>query len=253
MEYEDKLALLVSKKNSWTHEKRIEYYGLSTPPNIKYGTDWSYMWEETDAGVVVMTQKYQRTSLEYILYGNDGKFYSLSEEYGEHDWDLLREMYIHGSMTGDFRTEVPVFYSVVNLSDSNWAFTVTAAPNGDMGNTIYTSVIESGDDSNYHIQSIYDIETVAKTMWPLCEKYGVGMSQQIFCFTNLWENGGGRYFRLPGRYTYTFTEARNLGIAMLKVTTIKKWNLLKTALGYNGMTDKEATEYIELAKLRWSL
>ena len=252
-DYQDKLDFLIEKLNYWTEDRKNEFYGCP-PPNKKYGEGWHHIWEDTELGLLHINKKYERTSIEVILYGNDNRFYSINNVFGPNDWNILREVYVAGTLYEDFNFEVPVYHDVVSINEVDWSFDVTMPPWGTFGNDPWQDFLSDSTNPQFLETLIIQTAKVAKTIYSVTQKYGEGMSQQVFCGATRWKNERGYYFRVPGLYTQTYDEAMSCGIASLKVINLKKFNVLKSMYNANPIIDNPNIDpVIALAKEHWAL
>jgi hypothetical protein len=253
MLYEQELLHLIEKLDYWTKE-RIQhfFYAGFAPITQKYGKDWSQVWEETDLGLVLIHNRFKRKFKEIILYAKDGKIYKLNEYYGDHDWDIWRELYVKAHETGEFRLEVPFYYQLIPVNGVNWAFSVSMPPGGELGTNIYETWMGASNGSEFLNQLVFDIEALVKNLKPIVEKYNVGMSSRIFCPIIAWNNNGGRYFMEPGDYNMSYSEAVRHGIAMAKIAQTKKISLFNGLFAQNiAVSDVNVNDVVDLIKERW--
>lgn len=253
MLYEQELLHLIEKLDYWTKE-RIQnfFYAGFAPTNQKYGTDWSQVWEETDLGSILIHNRFKRQYREIILYGKDSKLYKLNEYYGEHDWDIWRELYLKAFETQEFRLEVPIYHQLIPVNGVNWSFTVSMPPTGELGTNVYDTWMDTPNVNEFLNQLVLDIGILANHLKPIVEKYNVGMSARTFCPIISWTNSGGQYFMEPGDYTMSHTEAVRHGIAMAKIAHNKKLGIFTGLFTQNILAgEANVDNVIDLIKERW--
>lgn len=253
MKYEQELALLIEKVTYWTPERITHlFYSGTTPPNQKYGTDWQQVWEETELGFYIIQKKFHRSSIEAVLYGNDGLIYRLNNTYGEKDWDVWREIYLASFETQDFRIEVPINYQIIPVGADNWAFSVSCPPGGDLGLNVLEEYLEIEDTNLFFSELIEDVAVFASHMKKITEKYGVGTSWLVYCGGWRYKNSSGKYFLFSGNLNTPYEEAAKRGIAIMKVIHIGQFNILHSIFKkQDPLTDSEWNSIINNAKERW--
>jgi hypothetical protein len=245
----DPLDLLKDRLQYWTEERKNEFYSMP-PPNKKYGESWHWVWEDTELGKLYIHKKFNRTSIEVVLEGNDNRFYSLNNEFGKNDWNIFREVYVESVLQNNFRFEVPIDHQIVNIDGVDWSYTITQAPFGSIGVDTYQDVFENIEDINYMSRLVEQTEQVAKCIYNVTQRYNEGMSPQVFCGAVRRKNETGHYFKVPGNYTETYSTAMITGLALFKILNVKKYNLFRQM---HGLEPLDAEQFVTMAKQRWTL
>lgn len=243
------LDFLIDRINYWTEERTNEFYG-TVPPNKKYGETWHAVWEETEHGLLTISKRFDRTAIEVTLYGNDERFYTLNDTFGEHDWSIIREVYVLGTLYDNFRTEVPLDYQVVEINGKQWAYMVSKAPYGGIGTNPWDDFMGSTNVTEFMEKLINDTAVVAKSINSCAKNNNGGMSPHIFCGTIRWRNETGYYFRIPGNYTQDYNDSAAHGVAMMKLIHLPRLNFFSSF--YNATpSDADQTNIVNLAKEKW--
>jgi hypothetical protein len=245
----DPLDLLKDRLQYWTEERKNEFYGMP-PPNKKYGEGWHWIWEDTELGKLYIHKRYDRSSTEVVLEGNNNKFYSLNNQFGEKDWNIFQEVYVESALQREFRFEVPVHHEIVNIDGVDWSFTVTQAPYGSIGTDGWSDAFDNIEDPNFLNILIEQTGLVAKSLNNITQRYNEGMTPHIFCGTLRWKNESGYYFRVPGHYAETYNDAMIRGLALFKILHITKYNSLRKL---HNLEPVDPAPYVALAKEKWKL
>jgi hypothetical protein len=226
MAFETELQNLKDKKEYWKDVNRLNFFYGCECPNEK----WTSVWEDTPEGLYVLCETY--THNEVTLYGVDGKIYRIYNNFGKHDWEIFRELYVAGYESGSFRTEAP-FYQQETLIDSEpWSFIITAPPTGEYGTNIWDTSIEHGYSDEF-IDTLKAQAPIIDALKTITEKYNTGMTPKVFCAGNLFKNSSGYYWSFLTDYNYSYEKARRIGYAVAKHANSKKYTIIKKMLDIN--------------------
>jgi len=180
------------------------------------------------------------------LYGSEGQTYSIYNNFGIHDWNIFRELYVAGYESKKFRTEAPFYQETIMIDEEYWSFIVTAPPTGEYGVNIWDTSIDQGFSDEF-VSTLIEQAPIITALKTITEKYGTGMTPKIFCAGNILKNSSGYYWTFLTDYTYSYERCLRIGYANAKHVNSKKYKLIKGMLDINNASANDAVDHKQTA------